>query len=1048
MSLYSISIRRPVLAVVMSITIVLFGMLGFFDLGVREYPAVDPPIITVATNYRGANADVIESQITEPIEESVNGISGIRTLTSVSREGRSTVTVEFDIDVDLERAANDVRDRVSRAVGNLPPDADPPIVTKADADAFPIVFLSVKSDQRNLLELTKIADDIFKERLQTIEGVSSIDIWGSKVYAMRLWLDPQKLAAYKLSPLDVRNAITRENVELPSGRIEGRDVELTVRTMSRLETPDAFNNLIIKDDGGQIVRLMDIGRAELGPLNERTILKRDGIPMVGVVLRPLPGANNIAIIDEFYRRVDQIERELSDDIELGIGFDNTIYIRESVSEVQQTIFVALALVVLIIFLFLRDWRTTIIPAVVIPISLIGAFFIMYMLDFSINVLTMLGIVLAIGMVVDDAIVVLENIYTKIEAGMPPLEAGIEGTREIFVAVIATTLALVAVFLPILFLGGLTGRLFREFGMVIGGSVVISSFVALTLTPMLSSRLLKARTKHSWFYNKTEPFFEWMTRSYRNTLDTFMQYRWLAFPVLVISFAAIPFFFSSLPAELAPLEDRNSLRLVATAPEGATFEYMDAYVDQLTGLAREQVPETASIFSVTSPGFGAASSVNSGFLTLTLTEAAERERSQQEIADLLVAQVQGLTGARTFVSQPETIGSRTFGLPLQFVIQAPSFEKLTEILPAFLEEARQDPTFTFTDVDLKFNKPELRISINRERARALGVSALDIAQTLQLALSEQRLGYFIMDGKQYQVIGQVERENRDETLDLRSLFVRNAAGEPVQLDNLVEVNEESSPPALYRFNRFVSATVSASMAPGKTMGDGIEAMRAIAGRVLDDTFSTDLSGPSRDFVESSSSLLFVFLLALALIYLVLAAQFESFRDPFTIMLTVPLALAGALFWLWYFDQTLNIFSEIGMIMLIGLVTKNGILIVEFANQRRQQGLSIAEAANDAAVTRLRPVLMTSISTILGILPIALALGAGAESRVPMGIAVIGGLLIGTFLTLYVIPAMYTYLASRTVNRPDELKAVVDALRTQGRAPARTEKRTESAPTATP
>ena len=1010
MSLYSLSIRRPVLAIVMSIAIVLFGVLGFFELGVREYPAVDPPIITVSTSYRGANADVIESQITEPIEESVNGVAGIRTLTSTSREGRSTTTVEFDLDVDLERAANDVRDRVSRAVGNLPPDADPPQVTKADADGQPIVFLNIKSNERNLLELTRLAEETFKERLQTISDVSSVDVWGSKTYAMRLWIEPQKLAAYRLSPLDVRAALTRENVELPSGRIEGRDVELTVRTMSRLETVEDFNNLIIKEDEGQVVRLRDVGYAELGPLNERTVLKRDGVSMVGVVLRPQPGANYIAIMDEFYRRVELIEKDLPEDIELGIGFDNTEYIRQSVSEVQQTIFLALALVILVIFLFLRDWRTTIIPIIVIPIALVGAFFIMYLLDFSINVLTLLGIVLAIGMVVDDAIVVLENIYAKIEEGKPPIQAGIEGTREIFMAVIATTLALVAVFLPILFLGGLTGRLFREFGMVIGGAVVISSFVALTLTPMLSTKLLKPKSGHSWFYNKTEPFFVRMTTSYRNTLETFMRRRWLALPILVSSFGLIVLFFNVLPAELAPLEDRNGVRLFASAPEGATYEYMDDYVDQLIALIQEEVPERAAIISVTSPGFGASSSVNSGFAFVILKDADERERSQMEIADMLTAKTSQLTGARTFVSQPQTIGDRRGGLPVQYVIQAPSFEKLTEALPAFLEEARNEPTFAFADVDLKFNKPELRININRERARNLGVSALDIAQTLQLSLSEQRLGYFIMDGKQYQVIGQVGREQRDETLDLKSIYVRNASGQPIQLDNLVTVTEESSPPQRFRFDRFVSATVSASLAPGKTIGDGIEAMDAIAARTLDESFATSLTGASRDFVESSSSLLFVFLLALALIYLVLSAQFESFRDPLTIMLTVPLALAGALFWLWYFDQTLNIFSQIGMIMLVGLVTKNGILIVEFANQRKDQGRSILDAAKDAAAARFRPVLMTSISTILGILPIALALGAGAESRVPMGIAVIGGLLVGTLLTLYVIPAMYVYLTS--------------------------------------
>ncbi len=1023
MSLYALSIRRPVLAIVMSVVIVLFGLIGFTFLGVREYPAVDPPIITVSTSYPGANADVIESQITEPLEESVNGVDGIRTLTSVSREGRSTLTVEFNLDVDLERAANDVRDRVSRAMNNLPPDAEPPVVSKADADAQPIVFLNIRSDRRNLLELSRFADEVFKERLQTIPGVSAVQIWGEKEYAMRIWLDPQRLAAYRLSPLDVRNALQRENVELPSGRIEGEQVELTIRTMSRLEDPEAFNNLILKEDQGQIVRLRDVGRAELGPLNERTVLKRDGIPMVGVVLQPQPGANYIAIADEFYRRVDQIARDLPPDIELGIGFDVTDYIRDSVTEVQQTIFLALILVVLIIFLFLRDVRTTLIPVLVIPVSLVGAFFIMYVAGFSINVLTLLGLVLAIGLVVDDAIVVLENIYAKIEAGKPPLEAGITGTREIFFAVIATTLALVSVFLPILFLGGLTGRLFREFGVVLGGAVVISSFVALTLTPMLSTRLLKPHAHHSWFYRKTEPFFVQLNRRYTRSLDAFLRRRWLALPVIAACFALVYLFFTSLPQELAPKEDRGRIRLFATAPEGATYEYMDAYMDDLIRTIQAEVPEAEAIISVTSPGFGAASSVNSGFAFLILPPAEERARSQTAIAEALTARVAQMTRARTFVSEPQSLGDRRGGLPVQYVLLAPSFEKLRETLPRFLEAARREPTFTFVDADLKFNKPELRITIDRERARALGVSALDIAQTLQLALSAQRVGYFIMDGKQYQVIAQVDRADRNETLDLRTLFVRNAAGEPVQLDNLVRVSEESSPPQRYRFDRYVSATISAGLAPGKTIGDGIAAMDRLAGEVLDETFATALTGPSRDFAESASSLLFVFLLALVLIYLVLAAQFESFRDPLIIMLTVPLALAGALFSLWYFGQTINIFSQIGMIMLIGLVTKNGILIVEFANQRKATGLPIREAIREGAAARFRPVLMTSISTILGIVPIALALGAGSESRAPMGIAIIGGMLFGTFLTLYVIPAVYTYLTRR--DAAPTLAATTDA-----------------------
>ncbi len=1012
MSLYSLSIRRPVLATVMSVAIVIFGIIGFFFLGIREYPAVDPPVVSVGTTYRGANADVIDAQITEPLEESINGIDGIRTLTSTSREGRSTITVEFDLGIDLERAANDVRDRVSRAMGQLPPDVEPPIISKADADGQPLVFLNVRSDSRDLLELSEIADNTFKERLQTIPGVSRVDIWGEKRYAMRMWVDPQRLAAFSLTPLDVRNALSRANVELPSGRIEGVDVELTVRTMGRLATVDDFERLIVKQDGDRIVRFRDVGRVALGAQNERSVLKRDGEPMVGVVLRPLPGSNYIDIVDQFYERLETIKADLPSDIELGIGFDNTEQVRESISEVQQTIFIAFLLVVLIIFLFLRDWRTTLIPVVVIPVALIGAFFVMYAMGFSINVLTLLAIVLAIGIVVDDAIVVLENIYVRIERGEEPIRAGIEGTREIFFAIIATTLALVSVFLPILFLGGLVGRLFREFGIVLAGAVIISSFVALTLTPMLATRLLKQRDTHSRFYEKTEPFFKWLTSKYRSSLETFMRRRWMAFGLMGVSAGLILLFFNVLPQELAPLEDRSSVRLFANAPEGVTFEYMDAYMDRLIATVRDEVPESDAVISVTSPGFSASGSVNSGFAFVILNDPSQRERSQQQIVDGVMQRVAGLPGSRVFVSQEETISVGRFGgLPVQYVLQAPNIQRLKEAIPPFMEAASQDPAFAFTDVNLKFNKPELRVNIDRDRAESMGVSVLDVAQTLQLALSEQRIGYFIRNGQQYQVIGQVDRAQRSETLDLRSLYVRAHTGEAVVLDNLVTVTEESSPPQLFRFNRYVSATVSAQLNPGYTVQEGIDAMDRIAADVLDASFATSLAGASRDYQESSGGIMFVFILAIVLIYLVLAAQFESFRDPFTILLSVPLALAGALLFLWYFDQTLNIFSQIGIVMLIGLVTKNAILIVEFANQRRAAGLDIVAAARDAAAARFRPILMTTFSTILGILPIAAALGAGAESRKPMGIAVIGGLIVGTLFTLYVIPVMYTYLTSR-------------------------------------
>ncbi len=1012
MSLSSLSIRRPVLAIVMSIVILVFGILGYTFLGVREYPSVDPPIITVATTYIGANADIIESQITEPLEESINGIAGIRSLTSVSRDGRSTLTVEFNIDVDLETAANDVRDRVSRALNNLPPDIETPIVSKADADATPIVFLNVQSDTRNLLQLTEIANNLFKERLQTIPGVSSVQIWGEKKYAMRLWMDPAKLSAYNLTPLDVKNALNRENVELPTGSIEGNNTELSIRTIGRLQSEDEFNDLIISSSNGSIIRFKDIGRAELGAENLRTVLKRDGVPMVGVVLVAQPGANNIAITDEFYKRVEQIKKDLPSDIKTGIGFDVTSYIKESITEVKQTIILAFSLVVLIIFLFLRDWRTTIIPVIAIPISLIGAFFIMYAANFSINVLTLLGIVLAIGIVVDDAIVVLENIYTKIENKMYPAEAAKKGSAEIFFAVVSTTVALAAVFMPVIFLSGLTGRLFREFGIVIAGSVIISSFVALTLTPMLSSKILKRREKHNWFYNKTEPFFVKMNSVYKNSLESFLKIRWLSFVVMLVSIIAIVLFFELIPTELAPLEDRSRLSLAVSAPEGASFDYMSVFMDKLVQVLDDSLgSEKDAIISVTSPGFGASSSVNSGFGAIILADPHKREKSQRQIADDLTEDISQLTGARVYVTQPQTIGGRRGGLPVQFVIQAPNFKKLEEVLPKFLDEARTNPTFAIVDVNLKFNKPELKLTINRQRARDIGVSTMDIAQTIQAAFSGQRFGFFIKDGKQYQVIGQFLREKRDAPIDLRSLYVKNSRGELVQLDNVISLVEQSTPPQLYRFNRYVSATVLAGLAPGKTIGDGIKAMEDVASKTLDETFSTSLDGPSKDYAESSSSLAFAFLLALGLIYLVLAAQFESFRDPFIILLTVPLALAGALFSLWFFNQTLNIFSEIGIIMLIGLVTKNGILIVEFANQRKAAGMNRLEAIKYASVARLRPILMTSLSTILGILPIALALGAGSESRVSMGIAVIGGLIFSTFLTLMVIPAIYTYLSRK-------------------------------------
>lgn len=1017
MSLASVSIHRPVLASVLSILILVFGLIGYSYLGVREFPAVDPPTISVTTAYRGASADIIESQITEPLEESVNGIAGIRTIVSVSRDQQSSVTVEFDLGSDLNAAANDVRDRVARAVRSLPVDADPPTVAKADANANAIIMLTVQSDSRDILEVTALGTRI-KERLQTIKGVGEVRIWGEKKYAMRLRLNPEKLTAYGLTVLDVRNAVTNGNVELPSGIIEGKNTELTVRTTGRLNTPEDYNSLIIKSDEGQTVLLKDVGFAELGAENEKTILKNNGVPMIGLAISAQPGANNLAIAEEFYKRLDQIKKDMPKDIKLKLGFDSTRFITKSIWEVKETILIAFLLVVLIIFAFFRDWRTTLIPVLAIPVSLIGVFFIMYVAGFSINVLTLLGVVLAIGLVVDDAIVVLENIYAKIEKGMEPMEAGFKGSQEIFFVVLSTTLVLVVVFLPIVFLQGFTGRLFREFGVVVAGSVVISAFVSLSLTPMLTTRFLKRREKHGIIYEKTEPFFVWLNEGYRNSLTTFLEHRWLGFLALFLSLALMVGIGSILKEEIAPMEDRSALMMNMTAQEGASFPYMDAFMDQVSKVVSDNVPEADVILSVTSPGFAAAGSVNSGLFRVFLVEPDKRKRTQLQLADLLTGKVKALSGARTFVSQDQTIsaGARG-GLPVQFIIQAPDFDKLKEVLPKFLEEARKNPAFAVVDENLKFNKPELRVDIDRERMQALGVNVRDVAMALQLAFSGIRFDYFLKDGRQYQIIGQVAKEYRSEPEALKNIQVKNKAGKLISLDNLMSYKEQINPPALYRFNRYVSATVSAGLAPGVTLSDGIKAMKGIAAKTLDPVFTTALAGPSRDFAESSSSLWFALALALCLVYLVLAAQFESYLDPIIIMITVPLALAGALLTLWYFNQTLNIFSKIGIIMLIGLVTKNGILIVEFANQRRSQGLPLMDAVKEAAASRFRPILMTSLATVLGALPIALALGAGSQSRKPMGIAVIGGLLFALVLTLYVVPAMYTFFSPGRVRQKE-------------------------------
>ena len=1002
MNISELSIRRPVLSSVMTIIIIIFGVIGYSSLGVREYPSVDNPIISVNCSYPGANADVIENQITEPLEQNINGIPGIRSLSSVSSQGSSRITVEFELSVDLETAANDVRDKVSRAQRFLPRDCDPPTVAKADADAMPILMVAVQSDKRSLLEISEIADLTVKEQLQTISDVSSVQIWGEKRYSMRIWLDPAKMAGYGITPVDVKSALDRENVELPSGSIEGNTTELTIRTMGLMHTAKEFNDLVIREDAYRIIRLSDIGRAELGPQDTRSYMKMNGVPMCGVVVIPQPGANHIDIADAVYERVDMMKKDLPDDIVLKYGFDNTKFIRASISEVKQTVYEAFILVVIIIFLFLRNFRVTLIPCIVIPVSLIGTFFMMYIAGFSINVLTMLAVVLSVGLVVDDAIVMTENIYIRIERGMKPFDAGIEGAKEIFFAVISTSITLLAVFFPIVFMEGMTGKLFIEFSLVISGAVIISTFAALTITPMLASKILVRQEKQNWFYEKTEPFFVWLNNFYSSTLASFLKRRWLALPLVVIMFGLIGWLWTSIPAELAPLEDRSQINIRTMGSEGATYEYIRDYTENLNLMIDSLVPESKYVTARVSSG--------SGNIQIALNDISTRERSQMEIAELLSGVVRKQTKARGFVQQQSTFGSRRGGMPVQYVLQAMTIERLQEVLPKFMEEVYSSPVFQMADVDLKFSKPEARININRDKANMLGVSTRDIAQTLQYGLSGQRMGFFYMNGKQYEILAEINRQQRNKPADLKSIYLRSSSGEMIQMDNLVEVKENVAPPKLYHYNRFLSATISCGLAKGKTIGQGLEEMDRIAAKVLPEDFRTALTGDSKEFRESSSSLIFAFLLAIVLIYLILAAQFESFKDPLVIMLTVPLAIAGALVFMALTGQTMNIYSQIGIIMLIGLVAKNGILIVEFANQKQEAGESLWSAINDASLQRMRPILMTSASTILGLLPLTMATGEGANGRIAMGVAVVGGMVVSTILTLYIVPAIYTYVST--------------------------------------
>lgn len=1021
MNLSELALKRPVLATVMNILLVLFGVIGFMRLGVREYPAIDPPTVNVRTNYAGANAEIIKSQITEPLEKTINGIPGIRTLTSTSSVGNSNITVEFDLSTDLESAANDVRDKVSQAIRFLPQDIDaPPVVAKSDANSDFIIIMAIQSPNKSLVELSDYAENVLQNKFQTIPEVSAINIIGQQRPSMRLWVNPDKMNAYQIAFNDITSVLQKENIEIPSGKIYGNQTELTIRTVGRLQSEQDFRDMVIRSNEAGIVRLGDVARVEIAPENLERTWKLNGVTAVGLAVVPQPGANYVKISEEFDKRLQEITNDQkTSDLIFTKLIDNTTNIKKSLNEVKETLVIALSLVILVILFFFRNWKIAIRPLIDIPISLMATFSIMYFAGFSINILTLLGIVLATGLVVDDGIVVTENIFKKLEQGMPIKKAALEGSREIIFAIISTSLTLSVVFLPLLFLEGFVGSLFREFAVVVASAVLISAFVSLTITPVLNVLLTRDNRGHGKFYERTEPFFRKMESAYKNSLQTFVKWKFISIAIILACIGLIYWIGTSIQSELAPMEDRGTMRLQMSGPEGASFEYMRKVGNEVENFLIDSIPHrTFSFLSI--PGFN-STGVNSGMGRIGLTAPQERDMTQSDIAKMVSKKLSRYNAARIFAIEEQTIsvGLASRGaLPIQFVLQNLDFEKLKNIIPEFVERARADKTFQNVDVNLKFNKPETEITFDRLKARNLGLTVQDISDVIQSAFSGRRLAYYISNGNQYQVISQVDLSDRQKPEDILKLYVRNQRGENIPLSAVVQMRNSASPPTLFQFNRYNAATISASLADGKTIGDGVKAMREIASQLLDDSFQTSLSGPSRDFEESSSNTLVAFVLALLLIYLILAAQFESFRDPFIIMITVPLALAGALLSLKLFGQTLNIFSQIGMITLIGLVTKNGILIVEFANQKREQGIQKLEATITAATSRLRPILMTSLATSLGALPIALSLGAAATSRVPLGVVIVGGILFSLLLTLYVIPSMYLLMSSPKHKHTDD------------------------------
>jgi multidrug efflux pump len=1006
--LSDLSIRRPVLATVVNLIIVLLGLIAWDRLSLRELPNIDEPVISVMTLYPGANAEIIESQVTTPLEDVLSGIEGIDYVSSISRAEMSQVTVRFTSDRDPDGAANDVRDRVSRARAQLPREVEDPIVEKTEADARPVMYMALTSDRHGDMEITDYADRIVKDRLEVVPGVAQVQIFGSGRYAMRIWLDRARLAAYSLTPADVERSLREQNVEVPSGRIESTDREFTVLSETDLSTPAEFEQIILKDADGYLVRLGDVAEIELGPEDVRRMSRSKGARAIGLGLVKQSTANPLEVSRSVRAELEALKQVLPEGMVVNIGFDQATFIEESIKRVFITIFEAVALVILVIFLFLRNWRATLVPVVTIPVALIGALALMWGLGFTINTITLLAFVLAIGLVVDDAIVMLENIYRHIEKGMAPMQAAMVGSKQIGFAIIAMTFTLAAVFTPIAFTEGKTGKLFTEFALTLAGAVVVSGFVALTLSATMSSRLLRQETRHGALFNFGERVLDWLTSTYRRTLSMSLNHRPVVLALMVVSAGWSVVLFRGLATELAPTEDRGVVLGFAVAPEGATLDYLNSYTLKMDEIYAE-TPEVVTTMMIL--GFPTVSNMMS---YVSLQHWDDRERSSQEVAAEMMPKMLGISGIRAFTATPPSIGSSGGGAQgVQFIVMTTqSYGQLNDYVQEILDRIADEPSLVNADTDLKLNKPEIKVQVNRDKVASVGANVVEIGRTLETMLGGRQVTRFKMNAEQYDVILQVADVDRRDPDDLTRIYVRSASGEMIQLSNLVTAQETVAPRELNHFNKLRAARISASVGPGYSMGQALERIETISREVMGPTAQTDYEGVAREFRDSSSKIVMAFLLALAFIYLVLAAQFESFISPLVIMFSVPLAMAGALLALTMTGATLNIYSQIGLITLVGLITKHGILIVEFSNQLRAEGQAMMEAVVEASVLRLRPILMTTGAMVLGAVPLATAVGAGAEARQDIGWVIVGGMSFGTFFTLLVVPTVYTYLVPRS------------------------------------